>query len=110
MLELQITPVLKEKSLRNANPIQVACEINKVTGMVKGVGKQGCSLVVECFNTKQVAQLIQTTVILKTEVKVSRFTPTVGPKGVIKGTDPEIKDNESENIALEQYGVVEAKK
>ena len=39
---------------------KLTCEINKVTGMVKGVGKQGCSLVVECFNTKQVAQLIQT--------------------------------------------------
>ena len=77
--------------------------------MVKGVSKQGRSLVVECFNSKQRSQLLQITELLKTQLQATKFSPTVGSRGVLKGIDIEIKDEEVK-IALEQYGVVQAKR
>ena len=109
ILKLQIIPIIQDKTFRGANPIHIAREINKITGMVKGVSKQGRSLVVECFNSKQCSQLSEITELLKTQVKVTTFSPTVESRGVIKGIDIEIKDEEVK-IALELYGVVQAKR
>ena len=57
---------------------------------------------VECFNSKQFSQLLHTTELLKTQVKVTPFTPTIGSKGVIKGIDNEIME-EDVKVVLEHY-------
>ena len=93
--------------MRNVNPIVIQKEINTKVGTVKSVTKQGRSIIAVksvtkqgrsiiavCFNEKQTSKLLELTQFSTFDVKTEPYTPFEGSKGVIKGVEVDISDQE----------------
>ena len=101
---------LENKNVCRANPVKVVKQIHDLVGRVKDMVKERNMLIVRCESENQIPKLLELTQLAGINVKVTRYDGSQSTtKGVIHKIDPQISNEEIEEVLKEQ-NVVNAKR